>query len=214
MRRLKELLRRLRGSPSVGLDDLSVKELFRRVEVATHSLEELQVRSAENDLQRAHTKRDNQAQIDSDYAYHLKQTRDELAELTAEVKRRRRPGDPSPIRKNRRVRTWRARLGGSSSTVDEQAEMFEREELPTSPWRIADPRHGDGGDFGQTFEWTSHDAHLTDGLPVEQRQQLAAEAASTINHTLARLLVQLGPPPEGAGGGLNPVSSGGGGAQQ
>ncbi|MCX5269965.1 hypothetical protein [Streptomyces sp. NBC_00199] len=43
---------------------------------------------------------------------------------------------------------------------------------------------------------------------------LAWESASTINHTLARLFVQLGPPPAGVGGDLEPLTSDGGGAQQ
>jgi hypothetical protein len=50
--------------------------------------------------------------------------------------------------------------------------------------------------------------------PDELRRLLAREAAATINHTLARLFIQLGPPPEGADGDLHPVGSDDGGVQQ
>lgn len=51
-------------------------------------------------------------------------------------------------------------------------------------------------------------------LSPEELQGTAWDAADTINHTLARLFVQLGPPPEAAGGAATPVTSDGGGAQQ
>ncbi|PAZ10498.1 hypothetical protein CLM62_40850 [Streptomyces sp. SA15] len=61
----------------------------------------------------------------------------------------------------------------------------------------------DGGDEGDSGT-----------LPVEETQLVADAAANTINHTLARLFLRLGPPPESANGEYMPVSSGGGGAQQ
>lgn len=51
-------------------------------------------------------------------------------------------------------------------------------------------------------------------LSAEEAQLVAGAAANTINLTLARLFLRLGPPPEGANGDFTPVSSGGGGAQQ
>ncbi|QIY99440.1 hypothetical protein HEP87_42940 [Streptomyces sp. S1D4-11] len=51
-------------------------------------------------------------------------------------------------------------------------------------------------------------------LPDEEAQLVAGEAATTINRTLARLFLRLGPPPEGTSGDYLPVSSGGGGAQE
>jgi hypothetical protein len=51
-------------------------------------------------------------------------------------------------------------------------------------------------------------------LSLDERRRLAAATASTINHTLARLFLRLGPPPAGTSEEFNPVTSGGGGAQQ
>jgi hypothetical protein len=51
-------------------------------------------------------------------------------------------------------------------------------------------------------------------LSAAEAQRVAGAAASAINHTLARLFLRLGPPPEDASGDFMPVSSGGGGAQQ
>ncbi|MFD8900227.1 hypothetical protein [Streptomyces ardesiacus] len=51
-------------------------------------------------------------------------------------------------------------------------------------------------------------------LSPEEREKAAWDAANTINHTLARLFVRLGPPPEAAGGMSGPVTSDGGGAQR
>ncbi|MFH8295365.1 helix-turn-helix domain-containing protein [Streptomyces sp. NPDC018059] len=53
-----------------------------------------------------------------------------------------------------------------------------------------------------------------DPVSPEELRVLARQSASTINHTLARLFVQLGPPPEGAGRDPSTVTSDGGGAQQ
>jgi hypothetical protein len=61
----------------------------------------------------------------------------------------------------------------------------------------------DGGDEGHSGALLAEDAQL-----------VADIAADAINHTLARLFMRLGPPPEGASGDYMPVSSGGGGAQQ
>ncbi|MEU5314379.1 hypothetical protein [Streptomyces sp. NPDC021562] len=61
----------------------------------------------------------------------------------------------------------------------------------------------DGGEHGESGP-----------LPTEEAQLVAGAAANTINHTLARLFLRLGPPPESANGDFMPVSSGGGGAQQ
>lgn len=51
-------------------------------------------------------------------------------------------------------------------------------------------------------------------IAPEDLHLLAQQSASTINHTLARLFVQLGPPPESVGRDPSPVTSDGGGAQQ
>ncbi|MER7842205.1 hypothetical protein ABTY98_41580 [Streptomyces sp. NPDC096040] len=51
-------------------------------------------------------------------------------------------------------------------------------------------------------------------LSAEEAKLVSGAAASTINHTLARLFLRLGPPPTGASGDFMPVSSGGGGAHQ
>ncbi|MGW1554721.1 hypothetical protein [Streptomyces sp. NPDC002346] len=53
-----------------------------------------------------------------------------------------------------------------------------------------------------------------EALTPEERQILARQTASTINHTLAQLFLRLGPPPAGTNGSFSPVTSGGGGAQQ
>jgi hypothetical protein len=60
----------------------------------------------------------------------------------------------------------------------------------------------------------SRDQEQSGPLSTEEAQLVAGAAANTINHTLARLFLRLGPPPEGASGDVMPVSSGGGGAQQ
>ncbi|MFD5016660.1 hypothetical protein [Streptomyces chartreusis] len=49
-------------------------------------------------------------------------------------------------------------------------------------------------------------------LSTEDEQRVAEETADSINRTLARLLVRLGPPPTGLGGVATPVSSGDGGS--
>lgn len=53
-----------------------------------------------------------------------------------------------------------------------------------------------------------------ESLSLEELRRRAWESGSTINHTLARMFLKLGPPPEGAGGDMIPVASDGGGAQQ
>ncbi|MEU6071247.1 hypothetical protein ABZ864_44125 [Streptomyces sp. NPDC047082] len=55
---------------------------------------------------------------------------------------------------------------------------------------------------------------LGDDLSPAEAEMVVAASAAAINHTLARLFLRLGPPPEGADGDITPVSSGGGGAQQ
>jgi hypothetical protein len=51
-----------------------------------------------------------------------------------------------------------------------------------------------------------------DQLSASEREELAADAAATVNHALANLFLRLGPPPTGASGGKARVPSGGGGA--
>ncbi|QOV38781.1 hypothetical protein IM697_10605 [Streptomyces ferrugineus] len=51
-------------------------------------------------------------------------------------------------------------------------------------------------------------------LDAEEIRTAAAKAEETIEHTLARLFLRLGPPPESTGLNFSPVESGGGGARQ
>jgi hypothetical protein len=53
-----------------------------------------------------------------------------------------------------------------------------------------------------------------ESLSPEEVRHMAWETVRTVNDTLARLFLKLGPPPEGAGGDMSPVASDGGGAQQ
>ncbi|MDG9712633.1 hypothetical protein [Streptomyces sp. DH10] len=68
-------------------------------------------------------------------------------------------------------------------------------------------RDSDGDQFNDA------EAYYAD-LPPEQRRHLAAETAETINNTLARLFVRLGPPPEGLEHDSSPATSGDGGANR
>jgi hypothetical protein len=49
-------------------------------------------------------------------------------------------------------------------------------------------------------------------LSTEDERLVAERTADTINHTLARLFLRLGPPPQSANGDFAPVSSSGGGS--
>ncbi|PBC93994.1 hypothetical protein BX281_1867 [Streptomyces sp. Ag82_O1-15] len=49
-------------------------------------------------------------------------------------------------------------------------------------------------------------------LSTEDEQLVAERTADAINHTLARLFLRLGPPPESTNGDFAPVSSSGGGS--
>ncbi|MEU8852752.1 hypothetical protein AB0C70_42560 [Streptomyces sp. NPDC048564] len=53
---------------------------------------------------------------------------------------------------------------------------------------------------------------IDEPLSTEDEQRVAEQTADSINRTLARLLVRLGPPPAGAGGVATPVTSGDGGS--
>jgi hypothetical protein len=58
------------------------------------------------------------------------------------------------------------------------------------------------------------DTWMVDPLPSEDEQLVAEQTADSINLTLARLLVRLGPPPTGINDDVTPVSSGDGGSAQ
>ncbi|MFD5570457.1 hypothetical protein [Streptomyces cadmiisoli] len=204
MGRLKGLLRRLRAA--VASSDPTSTELFRRLQEATTTYAELRARAAENAVQRSRFDEKTQAVHEAHFAEELAKVRAEMDWLNGRLARRASRGV--------KVRRWRAQPGSSSTFFYGQQDEFVREALPSQPRLIEGLNHTGEHGVEQTLDWVTFDADLTDGLPVEERQQLAAEAASTINHTLARLLVQLGPPPEGAGGGLSPVTSGGGGGAQ
>lgn len=119
---------------------------------------------------------------------------------------------------------WVEPVPGHSETYANWIETL-AEAAQEAAGRPADPGPADGP--GAPFSAEDIIRTLADSraavdsprLPIspwasEEREKAAWEAAHTINHTLARLFVQLGPPPEGAGGTTSPVTSDGGGAQQ
>ncbi|MFE9309662.1 hypothetical protein ACIQCF_26125 [Streptomyces sp. NPDC088353] len=85
-------------------------------------------------------------------------------------------------------------------------------------WRPANDRPAVASQYVAPLDADSDDGATSseayEALSREEQQLLARQTASTINHTLARLFLRLGPPPQGTTGGFNPVTSGGGGAQQ
>ncbi|MFD4955187.1 hypothetical protein [Streptomyces sp. NPDC058451] len=58
------------------------------------------------------------------------------------------------------------------------------------------------------------EAEPIEALSPDEKERLAWDTAATINQTLARLFLRLGPPPEGASGDFTPVPSGGGGGAE
>ncbi|MFD5952013.1 hypothetical protein ACFWAZ_39005 [Streptomyces collinus] len=87
--------------------------------------------------------------------------------------------------------------------------------------RIRDEAHFLAAMYGVPglFEQEAPDSDETwwvidEPLSTEEEQRVAEQTADSINHTLARLFVRLGPPPTALGGSVVPVSSDDGGSAQ
>ncbi|MGW2770806.1 hypothetical protein [Streptomyces sp. NPDC001275] len=105
---------------------------------------------------------------------------------------------------------WFMALVMSHATPPPQYMWQEHQEQVASmappPPALDDWRDLAGGISDVTFDVTD--------LNVAERNALAFETASVINTTLARLFLQLGPPPPGLGHEAAPASSGGGGTHR
>jgi hypothetical protein len=139
-------------------------------------------------------------------------------DVLAEVAREDGQPEPFDARAVRELRMWHLEATQRRRQNDLQAMPSRRprdELVPSQEWLEAlGFAAQEAAARGADADPDAPELDSFEDLTPDERRRLAAQTASTINHTLARLLLRLGPPPEGASGGASPVTSGGGGARQ